>query len=126
MECADLMTEEAMATIRVVDFARSPGGRFASDGPSSGEAFRDEVLVPALTTAIAAGDVLTVELDGTSGYGSSFLEETFGGLIRLRKFPPSQIRRHLKIVAHDRLYAPFEALAARYLSAANGNASAGV
>jgi hypothetical protein len=56
--------------IRVVEYARSPGGRFRSDGPFSGEWFREEIVRPALTEAVQAGDRLEVELDGTSGYGS--------------------------------------------------------
>lgn len=59
------------------DFSRAPAGRFVSDGPNSGERFRNQFLVPALN----AGSV-TLELDGTRGYGSSFLEEAFGGLLR--------------------------------------------
>lgn len=60
------------------DFSRAPAGRFISDGPNSGERFRDQFLVPALR----AGKNLILELDGTRGYGSSFLEEAFGGLRR--------------------------------------------
>ncbi len=65
------------------DFSRYPAGRFKSDGPFSGQHFREDILIPRLRQP---GN-LTVELDGTRGYGSSFLEEAFGGLIRagLRK-----------------------------------------
>lgn len=112
-----------MATIRVVDFARSPGGRYASDGPYSGELFRDQVLVPELAKAIEAKDVLVVELDGTSGYGSSFLEEAFGGLVRSKRFSTAQIRSHLRVMAHRRVYAPYQALAMRYLGAAADQSS---
>lgn len=61
------------------DFSRAPAGRYISDGPNSGERFRNQILVPALN----GGGMVTLELDGTRGYGSSFLEEAFGGLIRL-------------------------------------------
>lgn len=60
------------------DFSRAPAGRYASDGPFPGESFRDGHLIPALREY----DDVTVDLDGTAGYGSSFLEEAFGGLIR--------------------------------------------
>lgn len=60
------------------DFSRYPAGRYISDGPFSGEAFRDSILVPAFTS----GDSLTIDLEGARGYGSSFLEEAFGGMIR--------------------------------------------
>jgi hypothetical protein len=51
-----------------------PAGRNRSDGPYSGEFLRDEKLLPVL-----AQDKVIVDLDGTLGYGSSFLEEAFGG-----------------------------------------------
>ena len=49
------------------NFSVYPGGRTPEDGPFSGEVFRKELLI---------------DLDGTRGYGSSFLEEAFGGLVR--------------------------------------------
>ncbi len=68
-----------MITVRVAsDFSRHPAGRFLSDGPYSGEAFRQRFLEPNLTKE----DQIVIELDGARGYGSSFLEEAFGGLVR--------------------------------------------
>ncbi|MFI3272329.1 MAG: STAS-like domain-containing protein [Pseudomonadota bacterium] len=60
------------------DFSIYPGGRTANDGPYSGAEFRDTYLIPALIK----NEKVEVNLDGTCGYGSSFLEEAFGGLIR--------------------------------------------
>lgn len=60
------------------DFTRYPAGRFESDGPYSGENFRDNFLVPAMEL----GTPVTIDLDGVRGFGSSFLEEAFGGLVR--------------------------------------------
>jgi hypothetical protein len=107
-----------MTTIRVADFAPSPGGRYIADGAFSGEWFRDDILVPALRAAIEASTVLRVELDGTSGYGSSFLEEAFGGLIRKRIFPARKIQTALEVDAGTPLYAPYKALADKYMSSA--------
>jgi hypothetical protein len=59
-------------------FSDVPAGRFYSDGEVSGQAFRERLLLPAL----ANGGHVLVDLDGVEGYGSSFLEEAFGGLIR--------------------------------------------
>jgi len=59
-------------------FSRFPAGRYLADGPASGQRFREEVLVPLL----AAGHSILVQLDDALGYGSSFLEEAFGGLVR--------------------------------------------
>lgn len=61
------------------DFSQVPGGRYRTDGPANGEAFREDFLEPILRARRTA----TVVLDGTRGYPSSFLEEAFGGLIRL-------------------------------------------
>lgn len=71
------MDEQVINVVR--DFSRAPAGRYVTDGPNSGERFRNDYLVPAL----ANHDAVTVELDGTRSYGSSFLEEAFGGLVRL-------------------------------------------
>lgn len=72
-------TVDKPVTIRIASqFSRFPAGRFNADGPYSGQAFRDRFLVPAL----GKGKPFIVELDGTAGFGSSFLEEAFGGLVR--------------------------------------------
>jgi len=61
------------------DFGRYPAGRYLTDGPYSGQAFRENLLAPALRS----GDgVVHIELDGARGLASSFLEEAFGGLVR--------------------------------------------
>lgn len=63
-------------------FTTAPGPRYVSEGRFSGEQFRKEVLLPKVLEARDKKCLLTVNLDGTSGYGTSFLEESFGGLIR--------------------------------------------
>jgi hypothetical protein len=72
------------------DFSPSPAGRHRSDGPYPGEAFREDFLIPRLNSA----DLLNIDLDGTSGYGSSFLEEAFGGLVR-SGFNEAQLEKKL-------------------------------
>lgn len=79
------------------DFSRYPAGRYVDDGPYSGAAFRDGILIPALK----AGEEIAVELDGVRGYGSSFLEEAFGGLVR-NGFSPDQIRQLITLQSADR------------------------
>lgn len=44
------------------------------------------MLVPLIKECLEKGENLTIDLDGTSGYGTSFLEEVFGGLIREEHF----------------------------------------
>ncbi|EPE4190764.1 STAS-like domain-containing protein [Yersinia enterocolitica] len=66
-----------MKIIKVSDRYPCPGPRYKELGPSSGEEFREW-----LERELKHSTDLTVNLDGTEGYGSSFLEESFGGLIR--------------------------------------------
>lgn len=79
------------------DFTRYPAGRLKTDGPYSGEAFRQNVLVPALK----ARTPVIVALDGPLGYGSSFLEEAFGGLVRVEGFTPEQVLTLLEFRSSD-------------------------
>jgi hypothetical protein len=60
------------------DFSVYPGGRTPEDGPFSGQEFRETFLIPALS----GSEEVEINFDGTRGYGSSFLEEAFGGLVR--------------------------------------------
>ncbi|MEE1143385.1 MAG: STAS-like domain-containing protein [Bacteroidales bacterium] len=64
------------------DFSRIPGARYPEEGDFSGKDFRQKVLYPALQEAISLHVKLIIDLDGTAGLGTSFLEESFGGLIR--------------------------------------------
>lgn len=60
------------------EFSPYPAGRYPDDGEFNGTTFRRDHLVPALR----AFDIVEVVFDGVAGFGSSFLEEAFGGLIR--------------------------------------------
>lgn len=79
------------------DFSRFPGGRYVTDGPHSGEKFRDNVLIP----AFSKNEKVSVNLDGTRGYGSSFLEEAFGGLVR-KGINVADINNKLEIITKDK------------------------
>lgn len=59
-------------------FAKLPGLRYIRLGPFSGEEFRKKFLLEPLRQ----GKAVIVDLDGVRGYGSSFLEEAFGGAVR--------------------------------------------
>ena len=104
-----------MSVVRVADHAPAPGGRFVKDGPFSGEWFRENILTPALLDAIAHQEPLTVELDGVAGYGSSFLEEAFGGLVRRGIVARADLQRYLSVVAKSKAYEPFQGLVGRYM-----------
>lgn len=87
-----------------IDFAKAPGPRYEEEGLFSGEIFRKEILAPRLRKAIEIGEVLVVNLDGTAGYGTSFLEESFGGLIREEKIEYSDIKKFLRIISEQEDY----------------------
>jgi hypothetical protein len=74
-------------------FTKLPGGRYKRLGPFSGEEFRDNFLVGPLRQ----GKTVVVELDGVRGYGSSFLEEAFGGVVRELDLDPIEALRRLKV-----------------------------
>ena len=58
--------------------ATSPEGRKSH----SGEEFREDFLQPSFEQIKDTDSFLIVDLDGTIGYGTSWLEEVFGGLAR--------------------------------------------
>lgn len=92
-----------MKTIKLADWTRTPGGRFKADGPFSGEAFREDKLVPALEPEPGVGARVTVDLDGTLGNPASFMEEAFGGLVRVSGFSVERLMRQLTIVSKNPL-----------------------
>lgn len=97
------------------DFAVAPGPRYAKFGPNSGELLRRSVLVPAISEAIANDYIVVVKLDGVAGYGGSFLEEAFGGLVRLEGFTRDQLASALSIVAETDAYRPYRDMALSYI-----------
>lgn len=86
------------------DFTPTPGARYVKEGKWSGEEFRHEKLYPAFKKAIQEGKKIIVDLDGTAGYGTSFLEEAFGGLIREEKIDYSKIEPILEIISNEERY----------------------
>jgi hypothetical protein len=91
-----------MITIKISkDFRYAPGPRLIREGINSGQEFREKILRDAVRKAIANNEKLVVDLDGTAGYGRSFLEEAFGGLIREDRIPYADIVRVLTIVSND-------------------------
>jgi hypothetical protein len=90
-----------MIKTKVIDipkeFSRYPAGRFITDGPFSGEAFRENFLVPALK----ANDSVELHFDGAIGYSCGFLEEAFGGLVRVHHMNPETLREKFNFITKD-------------------------
>jgi len=79
------------------DFSATPGGRFRTDGPYTGERFREDLLWPTLRKS----EQVVVQLDGVEGFGSSFLEEAFGGLVREGYLSAETVKKKLTIETTD-------------------------
>lgn len=61
------------------DFSKFPSGRYKSDGPYSGEKFREDILYPALV--IHSSEVIVVDTRNVKGMPLSFVDESFIKLI---------------------------------------------
>lgn len=86
------------------NFHESPFGRYRSDGKFSAQRFREEHLTPKLKEAIYNQDILFVLFDSVKedfDYSSSFLEESFGGLIRSEGFDAKDLKEHLVFKTND-------------------------
>jgi hypothetical protein len=77
-------------------FSKYPAGRTREDGPFSGQYFREDFLQPLLSQ----GKHFRVLFDDALGAGSSFLEEAFGGLVRLG-FTAKEIFSKIEFVTKD-------------------------
>lgn len=86
------------------DFSVTPGPRFIDEGEYSGELLRKSHLIPAITEVMKSGGKLIVDLDGTHGYLTSFLEEAFGGLIREDGISLSSINDTLEFISTEEAY----------------------
>ena len=110
-----------MKTITIAeDFSKFPAGRFREDGKASGAAFRDDMLVVALRD----DEKVAVVFDGVAGFGSSFLEEAFGGLVRVCRLNKAFLDQHLHLRTEDPDLADFVLLAKRYIKDADQAAAA--
>ena len=58
------------------DYTTTPRGGF------SGKEFLDKILLPKFKQALSERKKLLIDLDGTAGYATSFLEAAFGGLAK--------------------------------------------
>jgi STAS-like domain of unknown function (DUF4325) len=84
------------------EFSETPGPRAREEGDWSGEQFLDEILAPKFEQAVREGTTLMVNLDGTEGYATSFLESAFGGLAR--RHSAKQVLEVLRFKSDDEPY----------------------
>jgi len=93
-----------MHRIEIAGFSKTPVGRYRTDGPSSGQRFREEVLLP----AINAGQKVEIVLDGVAGLPPSFLDEAFGGLVRKGHIARESLKGQLLIRYSNPEFARYE------------------
>jgi hypothetical protein len=107
------------------EFSKHPGGRYVTEGPWSGELFRESFLLGRLEECMATATVLRVDFDGVVGAPTSFLEESFGGIFRARPdWTLDQVQSALVIEApRSPGLAPFMELARQYMVRAAGRRS---
>jgi hypothetical protein len=83
------------------DFSPDPAGRFNSDGPGSGEVFREEVLRPMIDQLKGDEKIVIILDDGVEGYGSSFLAEGFAGMVKYGYIKGADLLAKLDIQYED-------------------------
>lgn len=86
------------------EFSPTPGPRYIHEGKFSGELFRKEILFPKVDLALKNNVPFQVDLDGTAGYGTSFLEESFGGLIRIHNLSYDKIIKLMTLISDEEDY----------------------
>lgn len=91
---------EQKIKITVRDFSEIPGPREKVQGDFSAELFVETVLDPEFKKMDDdAGLKMIINLDGTLGYGTSFLEEVFGGTAR--KKGVDFVRDRIEVVSEE-------------------------
>ncbi len=88
-----------MAEIHIMkDFTHTPGARYRTDGPFSGQQFREELLEKHFSSK-ENNEIIRVYLDGPLGYATSFLEEAFGGIAR--KYGRDRCKKRFEFISSD-------------------------
>lgn len=88
-----------MRTINVLDFSEFPGLRHCDISDDSGEEFYHKILNKEFKESFEKKESLCVNLDNTSGYAPSFLDEAFGNLVY--DFGIKVVKEYLKIISEQ-------------------------
>lgn len=93
------------ADIYVGEFSKTPYGRFDDDGKFNGKKFRELMLLKSFTdNNIRKVNVHLDTVEEGYEYGSSFLEEAFGGLIRVHGLSKDAVLAKLNVVTEHKDY----------------------
>lgn len=88
--------------IRVIDWTSTPGPRFGRLGDFSGEEYRKEIVLPKFRQCLENNEQLEIDLEGPRGYGPSFLDEAFAGLITYEGYTLDEVNRTLVLSSPTR------------------------
>ena len=89
-----------MKTISVLDnFSEFPALRHCNISDKSGEEFYHNILNEEFKKAYEKNEKLTVNLDATAGYASSFLDEAFGNLVY--DFTLEAVKKTIEIISEQ-------------------------
>ena len=91
--------DKSMIHISVKDFTLFPGLRHCSISEKSGEEFYHTILNEAFAKAYSEDTKLIIDLDGTDGYASSFLDEAFGNLVY--DFALNEVKKRVEIISME-------------------------
>jgi len=82
------------------NFSKTPGPRYIKEGVFSAELLLKDGFRKLYFDALDKGYKITVDLDDTAGYATSFLEGTFGELAR--ESDPEKVLNHFIFISHKR------------------------
>lgn len=98
--------------IRVAEeFSVLPSGRSKSDGSHTGEHFQERLIHELKNSS----DDIQINFDGVLGVGSSFLDESFAGLVRKKIINKQDFSRRIKITSAENPEIPLKV--ERYVNA---------
>lgn len=92
-----------MKTIKLaIDFSRFPIGRNDNEGEFNGDKFKREVLLPRWQELDHNhNENLIIDLDGIAGVGRSFLDSSFGVLLRDKVFTENDLKKRIVFQSKD-------------------------
>lgn len=82
------------------DFSRTPSARNEQEGKNSGIKLR-KIIAPLIKKSIQENLKFIINFDGGAGYGTSFLEEVFGGLIRYEHIEYKDLKKTLDFISNE-------------------------
>jgi hypothetical protein len=90
---------ENKTKLEISQYSMNPGTRYINQGDDSGEDFYHKCLNRKYQEALIKKESLVVDLDGTNGYASSFLDEAFGNLVY--DFGLDSVKKNIILISRE-------------------------